>query len=165
MMNLCPSPTEQCGDDAFTRLLFGSRNTVNPLDRDPNRAPWGTETILLVEDERQLAEVVDTVLTARGYTVLTAADGRSALELSVKHGRDIKVVLADLRLPDLDGLEVCRRITSDNPRARTILSTGWTERTLGERARAAGVRHVVSKPYEMRALLDLIRTVLDEDLA
>ncbi len=113
--------------------------------------------ILLVDDEPNIREVVGLYLRREGYTVVEAADGEEALELYQWHRPDL--VVLDLILPKLDGLEVCRRIQSER-RVPLIMLTAKGEeedRVLGLKA---GADDYVVKPFRPRELVARVAAVL-----
>jgi two-component system cell cycle sensor histidine kinase/response regulator CckA len=86
--------------------------------------PGGTETILVVEDEEALRLLLEEVLRAKGYTVLSAADGMEGLEIYSQHAEEIHAVIADMGLPRQSGFEMLLKIRERNPRAKVILASG-----------------------------------------
>ncbi len=118
------------------------------------------QQILVVEDEQQIAELLRYNLAKEGYEVLVAHKGREALRLLRRHKPDL--VLLDLMLPDLDGLEVCRQIRRD-PATEGLSIVMLTAR--GEEADIVvglelGADDYVTKPFSPRVLLARIRAVL-----
>ncbi len=116
--------------------------------------------VLVVEDDLANRVLLGRLLERAGHTVTTAADGGAALDLAAPDTVD--VLLLDLGLPDMDGLEVCRRLRH-NPRTATlpvILVTGRDgahEAALGV---AAGADGCIGKPYDLTAMLALIERVV-----
>ncbi len=158
----------EAGEGSEFRLYFpvGDRAVEKPPRRAGEKrgeAPRGTETILVVEDEEMLAGLVETVLSEHGYTVLKATDGLGAFDLFQRRRHEIAAVITDLGLPNQSGLELCLQMREVDRAVRVIVATGTLEPSLKRRLGKAGVRHVIPKPYEMRELLDLVRTVLDEE--
>jgi DNA-binding NtrC family response regulator len=123
----------------------------------------GSETILLVDDEESLCDIGSQILTRAGYTVLTATNGRDALDLYRNQRSDISLVLLDLIMPGMGGKECFQELVNINPQVRVILSSGFLSNGTTEEARVFGVRGFVEKPYNMRQLLGMVRDVLDED--
>jgi DNA-binding response OmpR family regulator len=82
------------------------------------------ETVLLIEDDARIREIVERGLGSRGFRVWSAPDGISGLALASK--RTIDVVLLDLVLPDTDGLHVLRAIRAAKPRLPVVALTAWT---------------------------------------
>ena len=80
------------------------------------------KTILLVDDEADLREVLDISLSDTGYNVLTAENSTQALDLL--NDNDIPVVITDIKMPGIDGIELLRKIKSKNPETEVIMLTG-----------------------------------------
>jgi two-component system cell cycle sensor histidine kinase/response regulator CckA len=123
--------------------------------------PGGSETVLLVEDEELLTEMVTEILAAKGYTVLSASDGEAGVALFSTRRREISVVLSDLGLPKLGGEEVFRRIRAIDPKARVIMASGFVAPEVRAELLIKGVKRLVQKPYQPSEVLLAIRTVLD----
>jgi DNA-binding response OmpR family regulator len=111
--------------------------------------------ILIVEDDERVAAALEAFLVRSGYATVRAADGAEALELL---GVDTEVVLLDLGLPDVDGIDLCRRIRgrSDVPIVIVTARNQVTERIMGLRA---GADDFVVKPYDVHELLARIEAV------
>lgn len=111
--------------------------------------------ILIVEDDERVAAALDAFLARSGYATVRAADGASALDLI---DADTEVVLLDLGLPDVDGIDLCRRIRarSDVPIVVVTARSQVTERIKGLRA---GADDFVVKPYDVHELLARIEAV------
>jgi signal transduction histidine kinase len=118
-------------------------------------AAHGT-TLLLVDDEAGVRTVGRQALERAGYTVLTAADGRRAIELYRMHANDIALVVLDLAMPEMDGVETfgeLRRIRKD---AAVLLSSGYTEMEAMQRFQDAGLRGFLQKPYTAGGLREAV---------
>ena len=111
--------------------------------------------ILIVEDDERVASALEAFLARSGYATVRAADGSSALAML---GVDTEVVLLDLGLPDVDGIDLCRRIRgrSDVPIIVVTARSQVTERIRGLRA---GADDFVVKPYDVHELLARIEAV------
>lgn len=111
--------------------------------------------ILIVEDDDRVAAALDAFLARSGYATVRAADGATALELL---DADTEVVLLDLGLPDVDGIDLCRRIRgrSEVPIVVVTARSQVTERIRGLRA---GADDFVVKPYDVQELLARIEAV------
>jgi PAS domain S-box-containing protein len=121
----------------------------------------GGETVLLIEDEEALKELVRIVLVSKGYRVLTAEDGMRGVELYGQHRKEIAVVLSDMGLPLLGGEEVCRRIREINPEAKIIIASGFVAPDAREVLLRAGVTRIIQKPYLTENVLQVVREVID----
>jgi DNA-binding response OmpR family regulator len=107
--------------------------------------------ILLIEDDRQIAEMVGAFLERRGYSVDYAADGMSGLNLVASNSYD--AILLDLRLPGMDGLEVCRKLRRELRKAYPVLML-TAHGTLEDKLAGldAGADDYMVKPFEIREL-------------
>jgi len=119
--------------------------------------PASKETILVVDDERNIVELARMYLEAEGYRVVTAADGREALA-QVRAARPALVVL-DLMLPELDGWEVCRRLRaeSDLPIIMLTARSDDVDKIVGLEL---GADDYLTKPFNPRELVARVRAVL-----
>jgi two-component system phosphate regulon response regulator PhoB len=118
------------------------------------------ETILAVEDEDDIAELIRYNLEREGYRVVTTSTGEAALQEAVR--RVPNLVLLDLMLPGVDGLEVCRRLKGDNRTANipVIMVTARGEEADIVAGLELGADDYVVKPFSPRVLLARTRTVL-----
>ncbi|HEU5318811.1 MAG TPA: response regulator, partial [Chloroflexota bacterium] len=132
--------------------------TASPLPAHGRRP-----TILVVDDERSYRVLLDMNLRRAGYRVLLAETGAEGLELLTRESPDL--VLLDLRLPDLDGEDVCRRIRSGaayvaHARVAVIMVTARAEQSQKVRGLLSGADDYVTKPFDMAELLARIQAVL-----
>jgi two-component system response regulator RegX3 len=116
-----------------------------------------TERILVVDDEAAIRETVGYALRGEGYEVSDAADGEEALEVARSNGFD--VLILDLMLPKLSGVEVCRRLRaeSDVPILLLTAKDAEVDRVLGLEA---GADDYVTKPFSMAELVSRVRAIL-----
>src|SRR6266498_1689146 len=114
-------------------------------------------TILVVEDEQRLRDLVRGYLEHEGFSVLTAADGNAALDLARQHAPDI--VVLDLMLPGLDGLEVCRRLRTFSD-AYVIMLTAKAEEIDRIVGLEVGADDYLTKPFSPRELIARVRAML-----
>jgi DNA-binding response OmpR family regulator len=123
-----------------------------------NDAP-GLATILLIEDHRDIAEMLVEYLEPRGFAVDFAADGVTGLHLAVTNPYD--VIVLDLMLPGIDGLEVCRKLREEARRDTPLLMLTARD-TLQDKVSGldAGADDYLVKPFEVRELEARLRTLL-----
>ncbi|HTY37956.1 MAG TPA: ATP-binding protein, partial [Bacteroidota bacterium] len=129
----------------------------------PESVPGGTETILVVEDEQILQNLVCDWLRDAGYRVIAAADGAEAVETLMLRKGTIAAVFTDMGLPKLTGLELVRKLRRVDPTVRIIAAGGFLEPEMKTMLLQEGVGAVVQKPYEPDKILVLIRRILDAD--
>ena len=123
------------------------------------------EQVLIVEDNETSMKLFRDVLVATGYRTLEATTGRRAFELAVEHGPD--VVLMDVQLPDVDGLEALRRMRADERTASLAVLAVTAQAMHGDRERfiAAGFDDYVAKPVDVLQFLDAVRRYCGERAA
>ena len=124
--------------------------------------PTGRETILLVDDEEVVRALGQRVLESCGYTVLTAEDGIRALEVYQAHPGEIALVVLDLVMPRMGGLECLQRLRELDPQVKVLISTGYTARSPAQELVAKGALGVVEKPFRLRDFALAVRRALDE---
>lgn len=121
----------------------------------------GTETILLIDDEEFLRDLGKRILGRSGYTVLTAASGKEALNLYEREKGKISLVLLDLNMPEMGGKECLEELLRINPGVKTLIASGFAANGQTKEAMATGARGLVAKPYDIRQMLQSVREVLD----
>jgi PAS domain S-box-containing protein len=125
------------------------------------RAPIGTETVLVVEDEPLVRRLAVLGLRAHGYTVLEASDGIQALEIVRRTGPEIDVVVSDVVMPGLSGPELMRRLAVVAPHAKTLLVSGHAESALLNAGPTHAGAGFLPKPFTPGRLARKIREILD----
>ncbi len=122
----------------------------------------GSETILFVEDEELLREVVQSTLESHGYKVLTAVDGKEAVEIYKKHLTEIDLVITDMGLPKMNGIDEFILLKEMNPKVKLIFASGFIALESRSELLKSGAKGFIQKPYVMNEVLHMIREVLDE---
>jgi signal transduction histidine kinase/CheY-like chemotaxis protein len=159
--------SSQPGQGAKFKLYFPAADKVPERDGTEDRtpSPRGWETILVAEDEPVVRSLVVHILEQAGYTVLAAADGEEALRVFEDRRRDISLVFLDAIMPKLTGHEVCRRIKAKCPETRIVFCTGYDPEIAQSEFSAEEQLRLIGKPFDARALLRVVRQVLDERTA
>lgn len=147
----------------FQIYLPVKRKGVSPAAVKARQRPTqrGEGTILLVEDEELLIELVRALLTEEGYTVLVARTGPEAVSTFRDRKAEIDLVVSDLGLPELSGIEVMRRIRAIAPGVKAVFVTGFIEEEERQAIEELGVRHLIQKPFTQEELLNAIRDTLE----
>ncbi len=130
--------------------------------RPSGRPIGGTETILLVDDEEAVRRLGMKVLRRFGYSVLTASNGREALDVFREHKDQIALVILDLIMPVMGGRECLREIMKMDPAAKVLIASGYGADGQIDGTLKDGAKTSLRKPYEARRLLEVARKVLDE---
>jgi CheY-like chemotaxis protein len=124
--------------------------------------PGGRETVLFVEDEVALRDLMHRVLTKGGYTVLAAGDGLEALALVEEHKRPIDLVVTDVIMPRMSGPELASRLRARDPGIRLLYVSGYTADQLRSAQTDLGAdATLLPKPFTSDGLLRKVREVLD----
>ena len=119
----------------------------------------GSETILLVEDERALRELASRMLRARGYTVLEASGGKEALEKSARHAAAIHLMITDIIMPEMKGSQLAEKLAALRPDTRVLFMSGYTE--LQESGVVDMTGAFLQKPFTAATLARRVREILD----
>ena len=130
---------------------------------EPPEARQGAgELVLVVDDEPHVRQVAEAILTRNGYRVVTASDGVEALAVFVAKTADVSVVVADLDMPNLDGVALTKIIRSLNPACRVLAMTGTAEAAeLAEATKQSTL--LLEKPFTSRMLLHAVHQVLSSE--
>ena len=124
---------------------------------------FGTETILLVDDEKSIRKLGEEMLRMAGYRVLTATNGIEALEVYRSNQDRIALVLLDLMMPEMGGKQCLEELLKINPRVKVVIASGYSANGPTKDALASGAKGFVNKPYDIRQVLAVVRGVIDEE--
>ncbi len=124
---------------------------------------FGTETILLVDHENPIRKMGEQFLTMAGYKVLTAINGIEALEVYRSNQEGIGLVLLDLMMPEMGGLQCLEELLKINPRVKVVIASGYAASGPTKGALTSGAKEFVNEPYDIRQMLGVVRRVLDEE--
>ncbi len=127
--------------------------------------PHGTETILVVDDERMIADVLQETLRRLGYKTLVARNGQEALDLVRSHQGPIDLVLLDMAMPVMGGAEAYPLLKQVRPDVKIVLCTGFEERIVTDPLLERGADAFLLKPFRPTTLAHEIRRVLEQEPA
>ncbi|MFH1020920.1 MAG: response regulator, partial [Pseudomonadota bacterium] len=119
------------------------------------------ERVLVVDDEAQIRDIINAILAKNGYQVTIFADGMQALTEFRKNPGQFDLVVTDMTMPSMTGVELAQKILAISPRTPVILCTGQSELINREKALAMGIHDYLNKPVRMEALLIAVRKALD----
>ena len=122
----------------------------------------GSETILLVEDEAALLEVTATILAKAGYKVLKAENASVALSLAQTSDEEIHLVVTDLIMPNMSGVELCNRLRELRPAIKMLYVSGYVGDQLSHYLQLAPEITFLEKPFTKQSLLARLRSVIDD---
>ena len=113
------------------------------------------KTVLVIEDEKNIVDILNFNLTREGYTVLEAYDGQAGIQLALEHDPDL--ILLDLMLPKVNGFDVCRTLREEGSAAPIIMLTAREEETDKVLGLELGADDYITKPFSMRELLARVK--------
>ncbi|MCL6472578.1 MAG: response regulator transcription factor [Firmicutes bacterium] len=117
----------------------------------------GKKTILVVDDEEQIVELLSAYLEREGYSVIAAYDGRTALDIALREKPDL--ILLDLMLPEINGFEICRLVRSESP-IPIIMLTARDDEMDKVLCLEVGADDYITKPFSPREVLARVRAVM-----
>ncbi|MGO9569971.1 MAG: PAS domain S-box protein [Desulfomonilaceae bacterium] len=137
-----------------------SQISVSALEK---KTAMGTGTVLVVDDEDIIRELLGEMLEELGFTVISARDGIEGLEIYCKQWQQIDVVIVDMIMPGLSGREAFREMKKINPSVRVILSTGFTREGAVQETLEEGIAWFVQKPYRLEELSEAMFHALSRE--
>ncbi|MGB7846421.1 MAG: PAS domain S-box protein [Candidatus Acidiferrum sp.] len=141
--------------EIFLPRVEGKAPALVPVSELRNDYPRGNETVLLVEDEEPLRQVMCEFLTASGYKVLQAGCGQDAINMVTQYKESISLIISDVVLPDISGPWAVAEMQALHPETRALYVSGYTEVPMAQKLVAKGVI-LLQKPVSQT---DLLRTV------
>jgi hypothetical protein len=134
---------------------------VSPVGVSQSQA-GGSETVLLVEDEESVRQLVCETLEAKGYKVLEADNGDAALQIVSGHSGKIDILITDVVMPGMSGRELSARMCASCPQTRVLYLSGYTEDAIVHEGVINPDTAFLQKPFTLQALSRKVREVLDE---
>ncbi len=153
----------QVGVGSTFHLIFPAVNGANPsmvLSTD-NQACHGSETILLVEDEAAVRRIVYDVLKGQGYELLIAQNGAEALSVLDRRGEAVQLVLTDVVMPEMGGVELAKRIQQRYPQTHVLFMSGYMAEPSNDNELSKYGDGFIAKPFSPVDLVRKVRSVLD----
>jgi two-component system, cell cycle sensor histidine kinase and response regulator CckA len=133
----------------------------NSQEKEKEQIVGGTETILVVEDETLLLDMMQVLLESNGYTVFTAKDGEEAVNIYARHAKEIDLVITDMGLPKLTGIAEFEKLKGIRPDVKIIFASGYFEPDSKAALESAGAKGFLQKPYVIEDALIKIRRALE----
>jgi CheY-like chemotaxis protein len=154
----------QVGQGTTFKVFLPIATKAAPKDRAAKSAdvPGGDETILVVEDEPALRELIQEILEKKGYRVLEAATGPQALKLWDQHKDDIDLLLTDIMMPEgVSGRELAERVLQDRADLKVIYSSGYSLDVVGQEPPFKDGANFLQKPYDPDTIARMVRDCLN----
>ena len=146
----------------FKVYLPATKRAVVEKKAERETPVGGEETILVVDDEKIIRDLVKRLLSNASYTVLLAESGAEAVEIYREQGDKIDLVILDIIMPEMSGQETYERLREIDPNVKVLLSSGYSQNGQAQEILEAGVQGFLQKPYDLSQVLYKVREVLDE---
>jgi len=146
------------GGTTLSVLLPISHKDQEPSSESRNSEPLSTPkrhqpgTILVVDDQELIRVFLETALQTQGYEVLLASNGLEALEIFAERGKELDLILLDITMPQMDGIEVLERIRASNTTLPVVLSSGYLEQRAAPNLDQLEYSGFLQKPYRLEDL-------------
>ncbi|MBL0713667.1 MAG: response regulator [Desulfosarcina sp.] len=154
----------QPGQGSSFRVFLPVADVKHSVDKGPRAfesAAGGSESILLVDDEPQLVDLLRIMLSSMGYRVSAFTDSREAMRAFEVNPGEFQLVMTDMTMPGMTGQELARRVLQVRPELPVILATGFSERINEEKAYRMGIRKFLYKPIMRKELAAAVREALE----
>ncbi|MFH0921498.1 MAG: CHASE4 domain-containing protein [Fibrobacterota bacterium] len=142
--------------------LSKASDEAHALDTAP--VHMGHGTILIVDDERLIRDMAAEILKEIGYTVLTAADGQAAVEFYRDHFKEIDLIILDLIMPKMGGVDCFFELKKINPGVRAIIASGYSANGDAQKMLSNGAKGFIQKPFDIPRLSKLIQDALQNKI-
>jgi PAS domain S-box-containing protein len=139
-------------------------NQNRPGEKDATPVQYSSQTVLVVDDMDTVRAVARLALERFGFRVITATDGREAMEIYQQENGNIDLVLLDMTMPRMNGQETYREMRRINPSVRVLLSSGYNEREATESFAGKGLAGFIQKPYKPLDLVHAVQSILNADI-
>jgi CheY-like chemotaxis protein len=154
----------QLGRGSIFRVYLPPTHIVPSVETSPDSAASATvprSSILLVEDEERLRELLRRHLSARGYAIVTACDGNEGLAICQDGAYMPDLLLTDVVMPGMSGRELAERLRATCPSLKVLFITGYTDEKLVRQGSLPSGMACLNKPFELRVLEQKIRETLE----
>jgi len=123
--------------------------------------PHGSETVLVVENEEPVRDMILDVLSLHGYTALSAADGNEALRIADAHHGAMDLIIVDVLMPGISGEALVRQLVADRPGIRILYISGYTNELIRQHGLLGSTGgNFLQKPFSVDDLVRKVREVL-----
>jgi CheY-like chemotaxis protein len=159
------SVTSELGRGAEFRILLPASLEVGeavPARTRPEHVPHGAETVLLVEDQEEVRSLARRALQSHGYSVREAASAEDALDLLAATGVEPDLLLTDVVMPGMNGVDLASRLRAERPHLRVVFMSGYSDHPALSRERLGAGAAFLAKPFSPSALARTVRGLLDE---
>ncbi len=145
-------------------VYFPKIEIVEKIEKKKEKAnPFGNERILLIDDEKDITDALDMILSKLGYSIIAFNSSENALEEFRNKHEEYDIVITDQSMPVMSGCELSEKLLEINPDTKIIICTGYSKKLDIEKVKAIGIRELLLKPIGFNVLTRTIRKVLDSN--
>jgi two-component system cell cycle sensor histidine kinase/response regulator CckA len=144
----------------FTVFLPTAALTTVAVTKAPVKQTTGKETLLIVDDEQDVLDIMRDSLESNGYKVFATCDSTVAMDIYRRIFHEVALVISDIVMPGIDGKELIRQIKVINPDVKVLAVSGYT-RYVAEKDEIKEIDGFLQKPFESYNLLSVVRRILD----
>ena len=155
-------PGEGTTFDIFFPVTDTDQRPQRKVSQLPTSASAKRETVLVVDDEYQVISLLKRLLNGCGYTVVTAENGKKAIAIYESQQAEIDLVLLDIVMPEMRGLECFRKLKEINPDVKVLINTGYTGDDSATQMLSEGAKGIIEKPFDCYRLSTTINKVLNQ---
>jgi CheY-like chemotaxis protein len=137
-----------------------AKSEPKPFATAPIDSVIGTETVLVVEDDEAMRKLIAALLDGSGYKVLQAANGEAALQIANECAQQIDLVLTDMLMPGMSGIELSSKLRELRPELKILLMSGYAGDLIARYRVSESEIMLIEKPFTRQNLLAKIRTAL-----
>ncbi len=152
------------GEGSTFQLYFprSTNPSMNPTNQPASLAPLtGTETILVVEDEENILNLIVLTLKKRGYQIIAATLPETALELAAAHNGKIDLLITDIIMPGMNGKELSEKLAPRHPGMKALFMSGYTAEIIAQHGALEPGLHFLQKPFTIQNFVEKVRKTLD----
>lgn len=120
----------------------------------------GKAKILVIDDDKDIREIIKLLLEALGYKIFTAENGSDAIDIFKEKNNEIDLVLLDMMIPEMDSEQIFLALKKIKPDVKTVLSSGYKKNSKAEKIIDKGVLGFIQKPYHLDELSNVISDVI-----
>jgi two-component system cell cycle sensor histidine kinase/response regulator CckA len=140
---------------------FSSEAVEIPKERVKETVPLGTETVLLVEDDEAILYTARSMLERLGYRMLSANSITRAIDLAETHAGEIDLLITDVVMPEMNGLDLARRLDALRPGMKTLFMSGYAANVIAHRGVLDRGMRFIQKPFSIKELAASVREALE----
>lgn len=151
------------GEGTIFEIIFpiSSKPLQKTIFGEKQEVVGGSETILIVDDDKVSRNLGEEILSDKGYKIVLAGTGFKAIEIYRKQKDDIALVILDMIMPGIDGRETCKRLKQINPSLKILISSGFSDETKKDNEFRSWIQGFIQKPYNINELSKKVRRILD----